>query len=284
MENGLITSEYVNTVIKRRKRDIHKGDCGKILLIAGSLGMAGAAILCGRGALRSGAGLVRIAVDQGLFPTIQAGVPEATCVSRKPLNLAGQGYEAIAMGPGLGEDEENAGILEEILKVYGKTLVLDADGLNLAAKYHMQAMLKKAACTVVITPHLGEAARLLGISIEEARKADRLVLARRLAEETNAITVLKGEGTIVAMPEGGSYTNTTGNPGMATGGAGDTLTGIIASLAGQGLLPADAAKAGVYLHGLAGDIGAGRYGEYGLTAGDIAEMAALAIKMVLDNQ
>lgn len=281
MKDGLITLEYVNTVIKRRKRNIHKGDCGRILLIAGSLGMAGAAVLCGRGALRSGAGLVRIATLEEIFSIIQVGVPEATCVSRKSLNLDKMNYDCISAGPGLGEELEDADLIRKILQEYEGTFVLDADGLNQIAKNNMQEELKNSLCKVIITPHIGEAARLLSIDITNAKTMDRQELSTRLVEKTNAIVVLKGEGTIVATPEGNSYTNTTGNPGMATGGAGDVLTGIITSLSGQGLLPEDAAKAGVYLHGLAGDLGAQRFGEYGLIAGDIAEMTALAIKKIL---
>lgn len=281
MKNGLITLEYVNTVIKRRNRNIHKGNCGKILLIAGALGMAGAAILCGRGALRSGAGLVKIATLEELFPIIQVGVPEATCVSRRSLNLDKQKFDAIAAGPGLGEDLQDANLIIKILKEYEGTLVLDADGLNQIAINNKQDELKNSFCKVIITPHIGEAARLLSIDIVKAKNMDRQELSKRLVDKTNAIVVLKGAGTIVAMPGGNSYTNTTGNPGMATGGSGDVLTGIITSLIGQGLVPEDAAKVGVYLHGLAGDIGVQRLGEYGLIAGDIADMTALAIKKTL---
>ncbi|MFV0516871.1 MAG: NAD(P)H-hydrate dehydratase [Aminipila sp.] len=281
MKNCLITLEFVNTVIKRRKRSIHKGDCGRILLIAGTLGMAGAAILSGKGALRSGAGLVSIATLDEIFPIIQVGVPEATCVSRRSLNLDKHRYDAIAIGPGLGEEAEDAEIIKKILEEYSGTLVLDADGLNLIAKNNMQSIMRNALCKVIITPHIGEAARLLSVEISELKNRDRLEVSKLLVEKTGAIVVLKGEGTIVATPQGNSYTNTTGNPGMATGGSGDVLTGIITSLAGQGLLPEDAAKAGVFIHGLAGDIGADKFGEYGLIAGDIPDMTALAIKQIL---
>ncbi|QIB69132.1 NAD(P)H-hydrate dehydratase [Aminipila butyrica] len=281
MKDGLITLEYVNTVIKRRDRSIHKGDCGRILLIAGSLGMAGAAVLCGRAALRSGAGLVQIAVPEELFPILQMGVPEATCVSRKSLNLDWQRYDAIAVGPGLGEDAEHGELIRRIAREYEGTLVLDADGLNQAARNHLQEDLRKARCSLIISPHIGEAARLLDMEVGQAGAWDRQELARLLVEKTNAIVVLKGAETIVATPEGTSYTNTTGNPGMATAGSGDVLTGIITSLSGQGLLPVDAAKAGVCLHGLAGDLGADRLGEYGLTAGDLTVMTALAMKKIL---
>lgn len=281
MKNGLITQEYVNTVIKRRTRDIHKGDCGRILLAVGSYGMAGAAVLCGRGALRSGAGLVTISAPEEIFPVLQIGVTEATCVSRTSHDWKRRGYDAIAAGPGMGEDERDADLIGDILKNYEGTFVLDADGLNHISRYKMQERLKKASCRVIITPHIGEAARLLDMTVSEAADMDRYSLAAALVEKTGAVTVLKGADTIVATPQGKSYTNTTGNPGMATGGAGDVLTGIIVSLAGQGLNPEDAAKAGVYLHGAAGDLGAERFGEYGLAAGDIADMTALAIKKIL---
>lgn len=281
MKSGLITLDFVNTVIKRRERNIHKGDCGRILLIAGTLGMAGAAILCARGALRSGAGLVSIAAPVEIFPILQVGIPEATCVSRKSLNLDKLRYDAVAAGPGLGEEKENVELIKKILSEYEGTFVLDADGLNQIALNRMQAEVRNASCKVIMTPHMGEAARLMDIDLEHAKNTDRVSLAASLAEKTNAIVVLKGEGSIVATRWGASYTNTTGNPGMATGGSGDVLTGIITSLAGQGLSPVDAAKAGVYIHGMAGDIGSENVGEYGLIAGDIAEMTALAIKQIL---
>lgn len=282
MKSCLINSDYVNTVIKRRKSDIHKGNCGRILLIAGSFGMAGAATLCGRGALRSGAGLVTFSVNEDIVSILQTGVTEATCVLRSSHNWNDRKYDAIAIGPGLGEDERDAELIKSILKDYEGTLVLDADGLNHIARNHMYEELRQASCSVIITPHIGEAARLLELSVGEVVQMDRDLVAKKLVKKTNAIVVLKGEGTIVATPDMESYINTTGNPGMATGGAGDVLTGIITSLAGQGLQPVDAAKAGVFLHGMAGDIGAEMLGEYGLLASDIAQMTALAIKKVLE--
>ncbi|MDF2654035.1 MAG: NAD(P)H-hydrate dehydratase [Bacillota bacterium] len=279
--NGLITKSYVNTLIKKRDRDIHKGDCGKILIYAGSKGMAGAAVLCARAALRTGAGLVRVSVPEELFPILQIGIPEATCLSRERLLEDLMQYTAIVIGPGLGVDAKDGVLIKKILRATDKPVVLDADGLNLL-KGELDVM-KEARAQLILTPHPGEAARLLERKTAEIN-GDRLKSAMELASRTGSITVLKGAGSVVATPEGKTYINTTGNPGMATGGSGDVLSGIIAALAGQGLNRESAAAAGVYLHGLAGDLAADQMGEYGLIATDIADMAALAIKSILKTR
>lgn len=279
--NGLITKSYVNTLIKKRDRDIHKGDCGKILIYAGSKGMAGAAVLCARAALRTGAGLVRVSVPEELFPILQIGIPEATCLSRERLLEDLMQYTAIVIGPGLGVDAKDGVLIKKILRATDKPVVLDADGLNLL-KGELDVM-KEARAQLILTPHPGEAARLLERKTAEIN-GDRLISAMELASRTGSITVLKGAGSVVATPEGKTYINTTGNPGMATGGSGDVLSGIIAALAGQGLDRESAAAAGVYLHGLAGDLAADQMGEYGLIATDIADMAALAIKSILKTR
>lgn len=280
--SGLITIEYVNTVIKERPRDIHKGDCGKVLVIAGSKGMAGAAVLCARGALRSGAGLVGIAAPEELYTILQTGVPEATCVSRDISSLDLTAYDAIAIGPGLGDDKKNAKIISTVLSRYEKTIVLDADGINTISRHDLIAELRETRANVIITPHYGEAVRLLEYCrIPKLKDMDRLEIADHLARETGTVAILKGQDTVVAMKENQSYINTTGNPGMATGGSGDVLTGIIAALGGQGINPLDSAKAGVFVHGLAGDLCADSFGETGMTSLDIANMTALAFKKVI---
>ncbi|HVI40128.1 MAG TPA: NAD(P)H-hydrate dehydratase [Anaerovoracaceae bacterium] len=279
--DSLITSAYVNTFIKKRKRDIHKGDCGKVLIFAGSKGMAGAAVLCARAALRAGAGLVRVSVPEELFPILQIGVPEATCITRERLLEDLMQYSAIAIGPGLGDEAQNGILIRKILETTDKPVVIDADGLNLLR--NDLAVMKNAKAKLIITPHPGEAARLLGRKTADINR-DRLQSALELATITGAVTVLKGAGSVVATPEGKTYINTTGNPGMATGGSGDVLTGVIAALAGQGLDPEAATTAGVFLHGVAGDLASDRMGEYGLIASDIANMVALAIKSILESR
>lgn len=279
--DGLITLAYVNTFIKKRERDIHKGNCGKVLILAGSKGMTGAAVLCARAALRSGAGLVRVSVPEELFPILQIGVPEATCITRERLFEDLMQYSAIAIGPGLGDEIQNGNLIKKILYTTDKPVVIDADGLNLL-RDDLEAM-RNAKAKLIITPHPGEAARLLDRKTADINR-DRLGSAKELATVTGAVTVLKGAGSVVATPDGKTYINTTGNPGMATGGSGDVLTGVIAALAGQGLDPEAAATAGVFLHGMAGDLASDRMGEYGLIASDIANMVALAIKSILESR
>lgn len=280
-KTGLIDLKYVNTVIKERPRDIHKGDCGRVLVIAGSVGMAGAAMLCARGALRSGAGLVRISAPEELYPILQVGVPEATCVSRDISRLDYMSADVIAIGPGLGDDEKNRELLNTILTNYKKTIVLDADGINTVYRCNLGQALKISEADVIITPHPGEAAKLLKYYGKDADLSRREESVTHLMSCTDAVSVLKGSETLVAGRDGKTYINTTGNPGMAAGGSGDVLTGIIAALAGQGLEALDAAKAGVYIHGLAGDIAAGKIGETGMTAMDIAENTAAAFKEII---
>ena len=278
---GLINLEYVNTVIKERPRDIHKGDCGRVLIIAGSVGMAGAAMLCARGALRSGAGLVRISAPEELYPILQVGVPEATCVSRDISRLDYMAADVIAIGPGLGDDENNGELIRTILNNYKETIVLDADGINTICRADLGHELMNTEAKVIMTPHPGEAKRFLeyfGLNTD-VREREKAIID--LVVCSNAVCVLKGSGSLVAAQDEKSYINTTGNPGMATGGSGDVLTGIIAALAGQGLKPEDAAKAGVFIHGMAGDISASRLGETGMTAMDIANDTALAFKQIL---
>lgn len=275
----LITKAYVNTFLKRREKELHKGDCGRVLIAAGSFGMAGAAILCAKAALRSGAGLVRISAPKELFPILQVGVPEATCITRELTSDMWTAYDAVAIGPGLGKEEANEHLIEGALHCTEKVVVLDADGLNLLAENPLLAKDKRAQ--LIMTPHPGEAARLLRTTAAAVNK-NRAESAAALAERFSCIAVLKGAGTLVAMPDGKTYINTTGNPGMATGGSGDVLTGIIAALAGQGVSALEAAAAGVYLHGLAGDLSAGQLGEYGLIASDLTGAVALALKATVN--
>lgn len=287
LENSrLIDATLVNTTLRKRNREIHKGQCGRILILAGSPGMAGAAVLCAKGALRSGAGLVTVSVPEELIPIVQSSVPEAICISRSISKEKLAQYDAIVLGPGLGVDAEQGTLIEALLEQYHGTLVLDADALTWLSRAGESGWgtegLKSAKSNLILTPHPGEAARILGSSIEEVQQ-DRRMAALALHRKTGAVVVLKGAGTIVATGDQQTYINLTGNPGMATGGSGDVLAGIIASLAGQGLDPQQSALAGVYLHGLAGDLKALQWGEYGLIASDLADGAALAIKKTMED-
>lgn len=288
----------VHNSIRKRKREIHKGHCGRILLVAGSEGMMGAAVLSCRSALRSGSGLVQLAVPNELFPVAQVAVPEATCRPRSFSAGDLARYDAVAVGPGLGTDRESVETVRCLLEGYEGNLVLDADALNVIAEpgNHLMDLVRSRKGQTIITPHPGEAGRLLqmpeitGVT-DSVRRMD---FAKKLAEKTGAVAVLKGADTIVATPGGDSYTNTTGNPGMATGGSGDVLTGMIAGLWGQKqtcedgglrrLAAWEAAVCGVFLHGLAGDLAAEELGEYGMIAGDIAEKIPFAIRQILERK
>ena len=287
MTESIINEKTVKNIIERRKREIHKGSCGRILIAAGSVGMAGSAVLAARGALRSGAGLVQLSVPQEIFPIVQTGVLEATCLTDSLDNIDLSRYNAAAAGPGLGDSRESVEKVRILLDSFDGPLVLDADGLNIAAREDYFDLMRARGGRLIITPHMGEARRLMAKDFSE--KMTRRELAEALAEKAGAVTVLKGAGTVVAAGGRKTYTNTTGNPGMATAGSGDVLTGIITSLCGQRhsdgrpIEPLEAALAGVYIHGLAGDLGAEEKGEYGLIAGDIAEYTALAVKKILEE-
>ncbi|MBR5230614.1 MAG: NAD(P)H-hydrate dehydratase [Firmicutes bacterium] len=314
MSESIITLKTVKNIIERRNREIHKGDCGRILIAAGSVGMAGAAVLAARGALRAGSGLVQLAVPEEIFPIVQAGVLEATCLSDDLDAIDWGRYDAAALGPGLGTGLASVEKVKTILKKYDGPLVIDADGLNILAEMQYsgvdmgdgltafdiirQRNRKDGGSRTIITPHMGEARRLLGGDYDRIcrlmgddydAETIRVEMALLLTRKTGAITVLKGAGTVVATPEGQTYTNTTGNPGMATAGSGDVLTGIITALLGQKktsgvkIVATEAALAGVYVHGLAGDLGAADKGEYGLIAGDIAEYTAYALKKISEE-
>lgn len=287
-KTGLITLEYVNTVIKQRPAEIHKGQCGRVLIVAGSAGMAGAAVLAARGALKSGAGLVKIAAPKELFTILQVAVPQATCTDVSEISDSfAQGsldiYDAIAAGPGLGVDESRYLLIKDILKHYNGTVVLDADGINCLCRFDggLQSLSKRTA-PVILTPHVGEADRLLAsVNEKSVKELGREKAAELISKRTGTIVLMKGPGTVVTWDKKGTYINTTGNAGMATGGSGDVLTGVIAALAANGTDPFEAAKAGAFMHGLAGDIAAETHGQWGMTAVEIEEALPAAFKKVV---
>lgn len=278
---GLTDRNYVHTVIRKRPQDIHKGDCGRVLIVAGSKGMAGAAVFCAKAAIKCGSGLVMLCTKKKIFPVIQLSVPESICIRWGKAKKDLARYDAVAIGPGMGAGRRTKKILKKILTQYQKTVVIDADGLNAIARSEkLQRLVRRTRAQVIMTPHMGEAKRLLGNS--RLNDLTRLQIASSLQSYYNCIVAVKGAGTLVAVSEREAYTNTTGNPGMATAGSGDTLTGIIVSLAGQRLTAEDAARAGVFVHGLSGDLAAEKFGEYGLTASDIADFVPFALKELTD--
>jgi NAD(P)H-hydrate epimerase len=271
-----------------RKPDAHKGDAGRVFIVAGSRGMHGAAALCIQGCLRAGAGLVTLGIPKSLHDPMVVKVTEATMkvlpeTKEGSLGLAAlpeiastaDRADAVALGPGLSQQPQTQELVRELLSKIVKPLVLDADGINALAVE--PGILRKRALPLILTPHAGEMGRLIRQSAEEVQR-DRQRTAVEFAKKYNVIVVLKGQGTVVASFDGSVYVNDTGNPGMASGGAGDVLTGVIAALLAQGLALYDAACLGVYLHGLAGDVAAADKGQVGLIASDIADRIPQAIR------
>lgn len=273
--------QQINDIPKLSPRpsDAHKGNFGKVCIIAGSFGMAGAAALAGRSALRAGAGLVRVATPKSTLPIVASIEPSFTTiplaedsngkVSAKAINTIlkiTEENDAIAFGPGIGTSRQLRLILETLLEQKNLRLLIDADGLNNLSK--IKDFPQKT--NLILTPHPGEMKRLWQSLFRESCPDDRRQQAIQLAQKTNATIVLKGAGTVVTDSQK-IYINQTGNPGMATAGSGDILTGIITALMGQGLNNFDAAVLGVYIHGLAGDIAAERLGQISLIATDIIE-------------
>ncbi len=285
----------MKNLIPRRSSDANKGTCGRVLIVAGSRGMTGAAALTARGALRSGAGLVTVGVPRSQRHIVASSVLEAMTLSLDEnhgrismgaldkIMRAAKNSDAVVFGPGLGQnDGEIYVVLKNLLADYSGKLIIDADGLN--ALCENLTVLNNRRCQVLVTPHPGEMARLTGLSIDEIQN-NRKKVAFDFARKYGICVLLKGEGTVVVdainyaneiIPE--FYVNTTGNCGMATGGTGDVLSGVIGSFAAQGLSLYDAARLGAYIHGKAGDMAAEKYGVHGLIAGDVADYIAFAIK------
>jgi len=270
------TLEDMKPVLKVRSLHANKGTFGKVLLVAGSPEMTGAAILSIRGALRSGAGLVYLRIPSAAIPVIQSAVPEALVQSsQKPMGDL-SGFAAIAIGPGIGLHPAQMTYLKDIIKLKPAFLVLDADALNLIAA-HTDLMVELPP-NAILTPHPKEFDRLAGIP--SSNSYERLLKAIDFAKKHHVYIVLKGAHTACITPQGQCSFNSTGNPGMATGGSGDVLTGIIVSLLAQGYLPGDACRLGVYLHGLSGDIALGSQSYESLVAGDLVENLGLAFKQL----
>lgn len=270
-----------------RALDSNKGNFGRVLVVAGSRGMSGAALLCASAALRAGAGLVKVAVPAEILPIVAAGNP---CITTAPLPQDAEGriahaalemltnlceaQDVVAVGPGLGQSPELTALMIELADKIARPMILDADGLN-AFVGHLDK-LRAAEASRIVTPHPGEFARLLQTDTKTVQ-GQRQARAVEFARKQNLIVVLKGRATIVTDGRR-VYANTTGNPGMATGGTGDVLTGIIAALVGQHLPPFEAAQLGVYLHGLAGDLARDQIGDVSLIATDLLDFLPPALR------
>jgi hydroxyethylthiazole kinase-like uncharacterized protein yjeF len=289
----LLASEVLSNWLPRRPSNAFKNRVGQILVIAGSRGFGGAARLTAVSALRAGAGLVVLAAPESLLPQLEAATAEViklplpeengiiSSAAIEPLQSRIQWADVIAIGPGLGLSEGAQRVVKHVLADFPGTLVLDADALN--NLIGQQEAIRRAAGKIILTPHPGELSRLTGAN-KAAIAVNPVAIARQTAEELGQVLVLKGAPTVVASPTGEVFINATGNAGMATGGSGDVLTGIIAGLAGQNLDPLRAALLGVYLHGLAGDLARDQLGEWSMLAGDIMEHLHAAMQQLVKQQ
>ena len=277
----VLQAEAVAAQLQRRSADTHKGTFGHVLTVAGSPGKTGAGALASLAALRTGAGLVSFALPQALNAAMETKLTEVMTIplpEAEPGVLGGEAVEglmewlegksALILGPGLGMHPETVRCIQEVLRQVRIPTVLDADGLNAFATD--PDSLGDIQAPLVLTPHPGELARLRHTSTAMIQ-ADRIAAAQETARACKAVVVLKGAHTVIAEPEGTLYINMTGNPGMATAGSGDVLSGMIGTLLGQGYAPSMAARIAVYTHGLAGDLAAAAMGERSLMAGDLIE-------------
>ncbi len=276
-----------------RASDAHKTSCGKVVVIAGSVGMTGAATLASLASLKVGAGLTKLAIPASLNPIMEQKLTEVMTVpvpetSSQSISLKAQDHiaellnwaDVLAVGPGLSTHPDTVAFVQWLLRTQNKPMVLDADGLNALAK--MPQLIKNYAGDLIITPHPGEFARLIGANLAELQR-NRLNILQHYASDWGKIIVFKGGPTVIAAPSGDLFINSTGNAGMATGGSGDVLTGMIGGLLAQKLSPLDAALAGVYLHGLAGDIAAEKHSQMGMIASDICDNIPEAIKLLASS-
>ena len=291
LNHHLITDEEIRAVLRPRPGDLHKGRAGHVLVLAGSPGKTGAATLTCLGALRSGSGLVTLGIPTSLNPILEVKLTEAMTLPlpETPVKTLGIGawegvkksginYKVICLGPGLGTHPETKEMVKKVIIEADVPLVIDADGIN--ALVGNLDILKEKKSQVVLTPHPGEAARLFGIDTKGVLE-EKIDLARRVSREYEIIFILKMARTIIALPDGNIFINSTGNPAMATGGMGDVLTGIIGGFIGQGYGAKEASILAVFLHGLAGDLWVKEHGEIGMTATDLANYLPLAMKSVI---
>ncbi|MCL5267820.1 MAG: NAD(P)H-hydrate dehydratase [Bacteroidetes bacterium] len=286
----VVGCEDVRMMLPRRRAETHKHAVGKIFGLVGSVGLTGAGVMVGQAAMRAGAGAVVLGVPSDLNPIFESKLTEVMTI---PLPQTADGSlslavllqvqknlgwaDALVIGPGISRNQETAQLVAKLIRSYDGTILIDADGLNAIAD--QAGILQETHAEIILTPHHGEFSRLSKFSVEEIAR-DRVELARRYAKENKVTLVLKGSPTVIASKEGKVYVSTHGNPGMATAGSGDVLTGIIAAMLGQKLSPVDSAIAGAYLHSVAGDVALESKGVYSLIATDIIESLPEAFKRI----
>ncbi len=287
----IIERSRVQTCFLPRGKDTHKGTFGHLFVLSGALGKTGAAVLAGKAALKMGAGLVTVGTPQSCLPIIARSMPELmteplpetssrtlSVEAMEDIQILLKGKDAVLIGPGISTHESTTELVLSLLPQLKIPVVLDADALNIVSE--KPEVLKKMSHPVILTPHPGEFARVLHASTKTVLK-EKLTLAPQLAQDYGVYLILKGYKTLVACPDGRVYINPTGNPGMATAGSGDVLSGMIAAMMMQESSLVDALLASVYVHGLSGDIAAERVGEKSLTAGNLIARLPSAIKTLM---
>lgn len=290
----LLRFENVSQFIKAREPNSHKGDYGHVLIVAGSRGKTGAAALCCQAAARMGAGLVTLAIPESLNPIMEEKLTEVMTEplaeetpgflginSFETIEKLMEGKTVLALGPGISNHEATVKLAHRIVEESTIPLVIDADGIN--ALSFDKGPLKRAKVPVVLTPHPGEMARLVGLTSKEVQK-DRVSIARDFSQTHGCYLVLKGMRSLIAEPEGDVFINPTGNAGMASGGMGDVLTGMIPGLMAQGYEVATSVKLAVFMHGLAGDMLAFEKGPVGLIAGDLVDQLPRTLKLLMNGE
>ena len=277
----LVDQPVIASIYKPRNSFAHKGNFGHALLVAGSYGKIGAAVLAAKACLRSGAGLLSCHIPKCGYDILQTSIPEAMLMTdfnssfNTKLDDDLIKYKAIGIGPGIGTASETKKMLEEIFGVYRSPLVLDADALNIiASQKKLLALIPPGS---ILTPHPKEFERLFG---ESSNDFDRIQITKQKAKELNVVIVLKGHHTFIATPSGLGYFNSTGNAGMATAGSGDVLTGILTGLLAQGYTSIETSILGVYLHGLSGDIAAKKFSQEAMIASDLVECIGESFKAI----
>ncbi len=272
----LADQELIGQIYKPRKQFSHKGIYGHALIVAGEQGKMGAALLCTKACLRSGVGLATAAIPNEQFSILQTAVPEAMLISQSEINMVDWSkFSTIGIGPGLGISQVSTQLLETVLTYFNKPIVVDADALNILSAN--KTLLNDLPPASILTPHPKEFERLFGTS---ANHLERIQTARYYSQKLFVYIIVKGHYSTLACPDGEVYFNSTGNAGMATGGMGDVLTGVITGLLAQGYAPKDGCILGMYLHGLSGDIAAAEKSEEALIAGDVVDYLGKAFLQV----
>ena len=279
-ENFFIDKDYVKSKIKKRPPFSHKGDYGHALIIAGSFGKIGAAVLSAKGCLKSGVGLITIQIPSCGYEIMQKSVPEAMVINDNGEKIIESvidynKYSAIGIGPGLDKNDKTKNVINNIFKCYKKPIVIDADAINIISED--EELLNIIPANSILTPHVGEFGRLVG---KWETDLERQYLLKNLSKKLNSFIILKGAYSSIGCPEGKILYNSTGNPGMSTAGSGDVLTGIITSLLAQGYSQKHSAIIGTYIHGLSGDITRKEIGEISLTALDLVDKVPIAFNQM----